>query len=57
VSELSQYGFVKMYKNFIYLVDKDDMNQVRKGIAMGYNGIQFFKYPGDEEGETYVATE
>lgn len=58
VSELSQYGFVKMYKNYIYLVDKDDMNQVRKGIAMGYDGIQFFKYPeGDVEGETRVETD
>lgn len=58
VSELSQYGFVKMYKNFIYLVDNDDMNQVRKGIAMGYDGIQFFKYPeGDVPGETRVETE
>jgi hypothetical protein len=58
ISDLSVAGYVKQFKNYIYLVDNDDMNQVRSGIAMGLGGIQFFKYPeGDVPGETRVETE
>lgn len=58
ISDLSVAGHVKQFKNYIYLVDNDDMNQVRKGIAMGLGGIQFFKYPGKKPGDPgYKATE
>ena len=58
ISDLSDAGHVKQFKNYIYLVDNDDMKQVRSGIAMGLGGIQFFKYPGKKPGDPgYKATE
>lgn len=58
ISELSEDGFVKQFRNYIYLVDNEDMTKVRSGIAMGLGGIQFFKYPGEKPGDPgYVATD
>lgn len=58
ISDLSDAGYVKQFKNYIYLVDNDDMKQVRSGIAMGLGGIQFFMYPGKKPGDQgYVATD
>ena len=58
VSELSESGYVRIFDNYIYLVNAKEMRDVRAGIAMGLGGIQFFKYPeGDVPGETRVETE
>lgn len=58
VSELSESGYVRIFDNYIYLVNAEEMRDVRAGIAMGLGGIQFFKYPeGDVPGETRVETE
>ena len=42
ITQLSTLGFVRIFDNFIYLVDKEDMNNVSEGILMGSNGIQYF---------------
>lgn len=46
VSELSEKGFVKLYRNYIYLVDREDMEDESdggvKGIQMGKEGIVYF---------------
>ena len=58
VSELSESGYVRIFDNYIYLVNAEEMRDVRAGIAMGLGGIQFFKYPGEKPEDTdYVATE
>ena len=44
ISKLSDLGYVRIFDNYIYLVDKAEMSSVRAGIAMGAGGIQFFKY-------------
>ena len=57
ITQLSTLGFVRIFDNYIYLVNAEKMSDVRSGIAMGAGGIQFFKYPGEKPGDTdYVAT-